>query len=299
MHIGVFYIVKIWIFLQNNRNEVKDMIVRLRTFFNTYRKLSISLIFALVLLIRESELPLLGESFLLKFFFCHTNDLIADFLRNIIISYIAAIIFFYIVNFYSEWKRNQSAEKILAPFIRNIYCNANRLKGMLDLAIKQQNVESIDKIVFIRNMTMYYKYSIGDREYIYTKDVLDETCRQCSNNIKRECRRLFSMPLTSDLDDTIVSDITLLSADNCLEFTISKKIVGSKVKLFGLGELYNKLTKVIDDLCKYYKLEQYSYCLMNDAEMSNYNKLIEIYKEELEQLPPNAFKYINHSELRL
>lgn len=278
---------------------MKKSFKRMTNFYAQYKPLVISLAVALLLLIRESQLPLLWNNAIMKSLFCYSNDVVAEFLRNIIISYIAAIIFFYIVNYYADYKREEKAKNELEPFIINIYCYCNKLAAMIDLGKEIQGVTEYSDIKFGPDDIIYYKHGLGSKGLSKTKENWDIACAEAAKCISRECETLFGFPMVCWLDELVMTDLSKLAADDCLRFNISTEARLPNSMKYGLKELYDIIQITIKDIAIYYGYEQYRYLLMDKKEIDEYDNLVKIYENELKSLPTGVIRYVDGYELRL
>lgn len=254
------------------------------TFMREYKILSLLLIFAVIVIIKDSDIPVfkIVPSVIAELLYKPTTRGITAVLDGLAFSYIVSVIFYFIVNFLPEQKRKKETHLVIKPVILNLHLYITELVGILDIAKATQGVARYDDIVYGKG-PVYFWQCMSDGSRAKMSSVPEEDCIKYGTLIIRCCEHLMSIPNYAYVESELNVAISKIYTCEDLHFTMT-----SEMPMLGLhkkGGIDNTVTimkECVNAINRLYTTVQYRFEMMDDNDIKEYKEYLDQNKHIIE-----------------
>lgn len=179
-------------------------------------------------------------------------------------AYVTSLLFYYIVDYIPSIKQEETAKKIIAPKLVNIYLYISKLTAMIDYSAQLQGLnikadcKQLDTLIF-EDIHVYCKEKTlidgtergsTPSEYYLVKD-----CNKYRNLILTNCQNISVTPSFSYCDEGIINIISQIQLSEFLSALPTPEDITLKVKIpvshINLGENYAAFVKLKERLATF------------------------------------------------
>lgn len=240
--------------------------------------LSITFVICVLLAIKDSAVPFFPNTpgWLMTIFEAPATPGIATIIDGLAYSYMASVIFFYVVNFLPDIKKRINARNILSPVVKSMQGYLSEILSRLEFVKDKQGVLEYGKINFncpIYNVVKFYNGGSETKEYID----LENDIAKYSKLIIDDCERLNNLHVMNDVDYEIKEILARLATSETLHYTLTSKVLVCSPGAFSgifddIDEAVTLLNNAKQVLEKYYGCESYTIREMSAEERDAFQK---------------------------
>lgn len=231
----------------------------------------------MLLVIKDSVVPFFPNTpgWFMTIFEAPTTPGIATIIDGLAYSYMASVIFFYVVNFLPDLKKRINARNILSPVVKSMQGYLSEILSRLEFVKAKQGVLEYGKINFncpIYNVVKSYNGGSETKEYLDLK----KDIAKYSKLIIDDCERLNNLHVMNDVDYEIKEILARLATSETLHYTLTSTVsVCTKVsiiEIMGIEEAVTLLKEAKQIFDKYYGCKSYTIREMSAEERYAFEK---------------------------